>query len=115
MKNSLKRVSQNLFLIISIFIFQGCATIGSEFRFEGPKSISVGNTTKSEILSDYGKPFRVGYENGDEKWTYGYYKYSLFSDAETKDLVLIFNNQGIVTHYTYSSSNPSEIKKASRK
>src|SRR6185312_9338354 len=89
---------------LAVIVLQGCATVGAPFQFQGADSIATGKTTKNEILSRYGKPFRVGYENGDEKWTYGYYKYKLIGDSQTKDLAVTFNHQGVVSNYTYSSS-----------
>lgn len=67
-------------------ILQGCATVGSPFQFQGPDSVVVGKTTQAEVLSKYGKPFRVGFENGSTKWTYGYYQYKAFGASNTKDV-----------------------------
>ena len=64
------------------------------------------------MLRHYGNPFRVGYENGNTKWTYGYYQYKLFGTSETKDLAITFDKSGVVSDYTYSSSEPEEVKRA---
>ena len=93
-------------------LLQGCATMGAPFLFQGPESIVVGKTTQAEVLTQYGKPFRVGFENGDTKWTYGYYRYKLFGTSNTKDLAVTFDKNGVVTDYTYSSSAPDEVSKA---
>lgn len=95
-----------------LFTFSGCATIGSDFQFKGRNSIAAGKTTKDDILSAYGQPFRVGYENGDEKWTYGYYQYKVFGDSQTKDLTVTFDRRGYVTKYSYSSSYPEDVARA---
>ncbi len=87
----------------------GCATVGKRFTFAGPQSIVIGTTTKTDILKQYGPPFRVGYDSGRVKWTYGYYQYSLFGDSQTKDLSVTFNPNGTVATYDYSSSNPHEV------
>jgi hypothetical protein len=70
-----------------------------------------GKTTKAQVLAMYGDPFRVGFENGDAKWTYGYYHYRLFGETETKDLDISFDRNGVVSSCTYSSSTPEEVKK----
>ena len=100
-----------LFLTAMIVLtLSGCATVGSQFQFHGSESIVNGETTLSQILVTYGDPFRVGYENGDVKWTYGFYRYRLFGAPETKDLDIIFDKRGVVSSYTYSSSAPEEVK-----
>lgn len=93
-----------------ILAFSRCATVGSQFQFHGSESIVKGETSLSQILATYGDPFRVGYENGNIKWTYGFYHYRLFGDSETKDLDITFDKQGIVSSYSYSSSAPNEVK-----
>lgn len=92
-----------LSLLFPLFV-TGCATVGSQFSFTGPENIAIGKTTRNEILKAYGEPFRVGYDNGNEKWTYGYYKYRLFGDSDTKDLDITFDKSGLVSSYSYSSS-----------
>lgn len=82
----------------------GCATVGKPFEFAGPDSIQINRTTKDEVQRTYGDPFRVGYDKGNLKWTYGHYRYSLFGNPTTKDLVITFNRAGIVTDYDYSVS-----------
>ena len=101
--------------IIGLFMMlQGCATVGEAFQFQGPTSIVIGKTTQSEVLSKYGKPFRVGYDNGAVKWTYGFYHYRLFGDSETKDLAVTFDKNKVVSSYEYSSSEPDEVKQVLR-
>jgi hypothetical protein len=107
-------MSQSLMCIASLLVVAGCATVGSQFQFRGSDSIVKGKTSRSEILSVYGNPFRVGFENGNSKWTYGYYKYRLFGDSETKDLDITFDKNNIVSSYTYSSSVPDEVKSNSK-
>ncbi len=89
--------------------FTACATVGSSFEFKGPESIVVGQTTETQIIAQYGQPFRVGYENGNVKWTYGYYHYRLFGDSDTKDFSVTFGKNGTVVSYEYSSSDPKEV------
>jgi hypothetical protein len=99
-------------LALALLALEGCATVGSDFQFKGRDSIVTGKTTKNDILTRYGQPFRVGYENGDEKWTYGYYQYKLFGDSQTKDLAVTFKKNGVVSSYSYSSSYPDDINRA---
>lgn len=105
-------ISKGVMAVTGLVLVQGCATVGSPFRFQGPDSIVAGKTTRADIVKRYGEPFRVGYENGNPKWTYGYYHYRLFGDSETKDLDVTFDKNGVVSSYTYSSSEPDEVTQA---
>lgn len=98
-----------IILLAGILLLSNCATVGKPFEFKGPKSIINGKTTQSQIISTYGEPFRVGYENGDLKWTFGYYQYKLFGNSDSKDLNITFDKNNVVSGYTYSSSVPEEV------
>jgi hypothetical protein len=93
-----------------LLILTGCATAGRAFVFESPSSIQIGKTTQAEVLTKYGEPFRAGYANGNLKWTYGYYRYRLFGDTDTKDLDITFDKNGTVSEYTFATSIPEEKK-----
>lgn len=108
--NLIKKIVATALITLSV----GCATVGSQFEFTGAHSITVGKTQKADVISAFGKPFRVGYENGNEKWTYGYYKYRMVGDSETKDLTITFDAKGVVTNYSYSTSEAAETNRASR-
>lgn len=88
----------------------GCATVGESFEFKGADKLVIGKTSKAEVRKQYGDPFRAGFENGDLKWTYGFYKYRLFGSSDTKDLAITFDQNGIVKDYTYSTSIEEEKK-----
>ncbi len=100
------------FLLVSALLgLTSCATVGKPIEFGGPETITVGSTTKNDIYQQYGEPFRVGFDNGNLKWTYGYYKVRMFGDTDTQDLAITFDKKGLVKDYTYSSSVPIEKKK----
>ena len=85
-----------------------CATIGTSFRFR-PSDIAVGRTTQSELIAEFGRPTRVGYDDGSEKWAYAYYHLNLFGGSDVRNLDVVFDAKGVVSSYTYESSNPQEI------
>lgn len=91
-----------------ILILAGCATVGSDFPTDPVRSIELGSTTKADIARAFGQPWRTGIESGDESWTYGYYKYRLFSESETRDLKIIFGSNGTVQSYSFSESAPKD-------
>lgn len=94
-----------LFIIIALFAmsFAACAKVGRDFPVEMVSSIEIGKTTQTEILNTFGPPWRKGLENGRVTWTYGVYRYTV-SGAQTTDLFIKFNNEGIVESYNFSSN-----------
>jgi hypothetical protein len=91
-----------------ILLLAGCASAGRNFNVSGVHQISIGQTAKSDVMVLFGAPWRTGIEDGRETWTYGHYKYSLFSDAKTRDLVLRFDASGRVASYTFNSTYPED-------
>ena len=90
------------------FVFSsGCANlnIGYDFPDDQVKNIRIGITTKDEIRTIFGEPWRVGLENGQKTWTYGKYNYSGFKETDAKDLVVRFTEKNIVESYTFSTTN----------
>ena len=83
----MKRVGWNISLIIFFAIIVSCATVGNDFPGrDRVKNIQQGKTTKLEILDMFGAPYRRGMENGDETWTYVYWKVNIFAGKYSKDL-----------------------------
>lgn len=82
----------------------GCASVGEEFATHKVDEIKVGETTRSEIETMFGDPWRTGLEDGKRTWTYARYRWSAFSEAETTDLVVRFSDDGIVDSYVYNTS-----------
>ncbi len=82
----------------------GCATVGRDFPVNQVDHIRLNETTQDEILRMFGEPWRVGIEDGRRTWTYGKYRYRLFGQASTQDLVLRFDDQGRVASYTFNTT-----------
>lgn len=93
-----------LVLLVSPWIITGCATVGSSFDAEKILDIKAGETTKADILVLLGQPWRKGLENGLLTWTYAHYRYSAFSPLKSDDLVIKFENNGMVKTYTFNTS-----------
>jgi hypothetical protein len=81
-----------------------CASVGREFPSAKVSEIQIGKTTQAQIEAMFGKPWRTGVEDGFVTWTYGKYKYSAFGDAQTKDLVVRFDNNKVVRSYTFNTT-----------
>jgi hypothetical protein len=92
------------------FIAAGCATIGHEFAFGNVSKLAIGETTRSDVERMFGSPWRTGLEDGRETWTYGHYRYLLFGPVRTRDLVVRFGTDGRVASYTFSSTEPGDLR-----
>lgn len=82
----------------------GCATVGQDFASHNVDQIRVGETTRGDIQEMFGDPWRTGMENGKRTWSYGKYRWSAFSDAQTTDLVVRFNDDGTVASYVFNTT-----------
>ncbi|OQX18587.1 MAG: hypothetical protein BWK76_07030 [Desulfobulbaceae bacterium A2] len=91
-------------LLVGAFLTMlGCATVGKNFPVELVPQIQTGKTTQSDIERMFGKPWRTGLDNGKVSWTYGKYRYSLFSPTHTNDLVIRFDPNKVVESWTYNA------------
>lgn len=100
------RLLNMLVTLVMILTVTACATAGKSFPVTAVKDIKIGETTKKDIRSMFGNPWRTGLEDGQETWTYGQYRYSPFKGSESSDLVVRFDNAGKVGSYSYSTTNP---------
>ena len=89
---------------ISLLVIMSCATVGRDFPTDLVTQIQIGKTTQAEINRLFGMPWRTGIENGDRTWTYGYYRYRLFGESTTRDLVVRFDERGLVNSYSFNTS-----------
>lgn len=84
--------------------FAGCAAyVGRPFPVAAVKQIEIGKTTREDIRRQFGQPWRTGIEDGRKTWTYGQYSRTL-----TRDLVVRFDDRGVVVSYSFSSSAPED-------
>ncbi len=97
-----------ILILLFVFVLTSCATIGMEFEGNYANKIKIGVTKKIDIKKMLGDPWRVGIDNGNIAWTYGYYHFKLFKGIETKDLYIVFDSKYVVRSYTY---NRSDFKK----
>ncbi|SFC21086.1 SmpA / OmlA family protein [Marinospirillum celere] len=87
--------------LLSLFL-TACASVGKPYAEHKVEDIQVGETTRAEIEEMFGAPWRTGLESGKTTWTYGHYRYRLFSDDQTSDLVVRFDENNRVESYTYN-------------
>ena len=96
---------------MGLSILNGCLTVGRDFRSDDLSWLVPRTTTSEEIHEQLGEPFRTGVDSGEPTWTYAYYKYRIFGDTRTKDLVIYFDGNGKVTSYTFNTSFPEEKRR----
>ena len=96
--------------LIASCLGTGCLNVGHEFPVEPVQRIEIGTTTREDVRSMVGEPWRTGIEDGPRTWTYGRYRYSLFADAATRDLVVRFDAQGVVTSYSFNSTHAEDAE-----
>ena len=97
-----------IFLMILTFTISACISLGKDFPEPNVKAIQIGQTTKDEIRELFGSPWLSGINDGELAWTYGNYDYSLFGKRGAKDLVIQFDKKGVVTTFTYSTTEHNE-------
>jgi hypothetical protein len=102
--NLFSRTMLTVLLLITIFLM-GCATVGHDFPDAQVLNVRLNKTTQDEIRAMFGSPWRVGIEDGQRTWTYGKYRYKLFGQSSTKDLVVRFNDKNIVVSYTFNTTD----------
>jgi hypothetical protein len=86
----------------------GCITIGRPFPVGAVYQIKMGETTRTEINRLFGNPWRTGIDNDRKTWTYAHYRYTLFGGPMTRDLVVRFDDKGVVVSYTFNSTYPQD-------
>ena len=107
LKRSVRAAKLSSYLLVYAFAstqLTGCFTVGQEFAGSRVPEIKIGQSTKQDVENIFGMPWRRGSEDGKSTWTYGIYKYYLFGPADTQDLLIRFDNQGIVRSYTFGST-----------
>ena len=97
-----------LCLLTLAVVLVSCASVGREFPVSPVSDIRIGKTTQAEIRSMFGTPWRTGMEDGQKTWTYGRYRYRLFGEPSTTDLVIRFDKSNVVVSYSFSTTEHEE-------
>lgn len=85
----------------------GCGTSGKEFNADLFESLRNGHTTQREVESMFGRPFKKGFQNDKKVWVYEYNKYRMFGSDFSKDMVIIFDDSGVVENHQFMESSPA--------
>jgi hypothetical protein len=102
----MKKNQLNSIWFLILFFLTACyGTIGKNFDSSQLKNIQNNITTKEKILENFGSPFKRGIERGQVMWTYQFDQWNALGPAQSKDLVILFDQKNIVKGYRYTSSD----------
>ncbi|HWP57429.1 MAG TPA: outer membrane protein assembly factor BamE [Candidatus Acidoferrales bacterium] len=90
-------------LCAAALFLSGCVTIGRDFSTAPVTSIKQNVTTQREIFSYFGEPYKKGWEDGYETWSYLYNYWELGQLRESKELTVVFNKDNTVRTYSFNS------------
>jgi hypothetical protein len=92
-------------MILAIF-FSGCGTVGKNFDESLYGNIVKGTTTHKEIQSMFGPPFKKGIQNGYRVWTYEYNYVNALGSDTIKDMIIVFEKNGVVKSHQLMTNTP---------
>ena len=92
-------------MILAIF-FSGCGTAGKNFDESLYSNIVKGTTTHKEIQAMFGSPFKRGIQNGYRVWTYEYNYVNSFGSDIIKDMIIVFEKNGVVKSLQLMTNTP---------
>jgi hypothetical protein len=90
-------------LFITLFLV-GCGSTGKNFPVAHVGDIENGVTTQLQILDWFGVAFKEGLRNGNPMWTYQFESYNSIGKDNSKELVILFDQDHIVRAYRYASN-----------
>jgi len=95
---------KRLCLMLIVLFLAGCS-MGRDFPTFPIEEIRPNVTTKREVYAAFGEPVEKGSDSGYETWTYYYYSmYPVVGLQSQKRLHVIFNRDGTVRNYSYSTN-----------
>jgi hypothetical protein len=97
-----------MFLPAVLIGVSSCVTSGREFNSR-LDWIQKGRTDQQQVKLMLGDPQFVGSSDGTPAWTYGFYKYRLFSPSYTKEVKFYWNADRTVESWSFNSSFPNDI------
>lgn len=81
----------------------GCGSVGRDFPTFPMEKLQASVSTKDDVYAAFGEPLDRGTDTGYETWIYHYYDRALFGRQNEKRLVVIFNRDGTLRHYSFSA------------
>jgi hypothetical protein len=95
-----------LAIIVLALFFSGCGSVGKNFDESLYANIAKGTTTHKEIQAMFGAPFKKGIQNGNRVWTYEYNYVNAFGSDIIKDMIIVFEKNGVVKSHQLMTNTP---------
>lgn len=92
------------YYLLPVIFLWGCFSYGRDFPAVSVMNIQTSVTTQKEIFGNFGEPIRKGLDSGYESWTYSYHTFSVGDGWKTKELYVVFNRDGTVRSYSFTSN-----------
>jgi hypothetical protein len=103
-------LAQKFIIVLSVVLLAiGCGTAGKDFDEALYKNIVKGTTNQKEIHYMFGPPFKKGIQNGYPVWTYEYNIYNSLGNDTSKDMVIVFDQRGVVKSHQMMTSQPESV------
>ena len=103
-----------IFSVVLAVSLAACAALTTGRDFPSPKpgaEIKNNTTTKADLLKMYGEPSQSGMKDGEQTWTWYYWKKGSGKEGDlSKQLEVTFNTQGVVKSHSFSSNFPEDMK-----
>ena len=96
----------NIILLVSLLFVYSCGSTGKNFNESLYKNIIAGTTTQKEIQAMFGPPFKKGVQNDFKTWTYEYNFYNALGNNITKDMNIVFTQNGVVKSHQMMTNQP---------
>ena len=96
----------SLATIFLALFFSGCGTAGKNFDESLYFNIVKGTTNHKEIQAMFGPPFKKGIQNGFRVWTYEYNHVNSFGSDIIKDMIIVFEKNGLVRSHQLMTNTP---------
>lgn len=92
-------------IVLAVFL-SGCGAVGKNFDESLYANIAKGTTTQKDILAMFGPPFKKGIQNGNSVWTYEYNYANSFGADIIKDMIIVFEKNGVVKSHQLMANTP---------
>ncbi len=94
-------------LLLGFLMISGCGSTGKEFDETLIDNIVNGTTTQDQVEEMFGPPFKKGIQNGRTIWVYEYNEYNAIGDDQSKDMVVVFEDTGVVRSHQFMTDKGS--------
>ncbi|MFQ5513215.1 MAG: hypothetical protein ACE5FG_02165 [Myxococcota bacterium] len=93
---------------LAILLLAGCVSVGRFFPVDAVTQLRDGETTRERCLRLFGPPLHTGVTDGLRHWTYRHRSFALWRLPWERELVLHFDENGVLRSYEFESSFPDD-------